>query len=108
MKTANLYKCKGGYAWDANYPMGGVDLINAAQQAKTSTDKPFIPLGRRTLHERALDSYSEINKLQGVTCEDDIWNCVVRKKKPVLVEYRKTLGQRVKEWFTEVVEDECV
>ena len=91
MKEARMWRTVGGgLAWDANYAEGGRDFLEVSRQNRLA---------------RALDSYSEINKLHGVTCEDDIWNCVVRKKKPALVEYRKTLGQRVKEWFTEVVEE---
>lgn len=105
MKTANLYKCKGGYAWDANYPMGDVDLINAAQQAKTSTDKPFIPLGRRTLHERALaavESYSESNARQGYTTREQAEYGKSIRQLPIRC--KKPLRQKLKEWFTEVEE----
>lgn len=51
-----------------------------------------------------VEDYVQINKRHGVTCHDDIWNNVIRKSKPPLREYKKTLGQRIFEWFTEVVE----
>ena len=67
MRTANLYVTENGYAWSANYSTGGMDLINAAESVKKSTAE-YIPLGRRTVHERAveaLEGYTALNARQG-------------------------------------------
>ena len=106
MKTAYLSKTARGYAWSANYATGGIDLINAAESVKKSTAE-YIPLGRRTLHERAVEAlkgYSASNARQGYITSEQAYS---GKRAKVFVprKHRRRILEKVINFFTyEVVE----
>jgi hypothetical protein len=109
MRTANLYATENGYAWDANYAQGGLDLMRAADMLRKKKAEPFVPLGRRSVHERAveaLEGYTASNARQGyLTREQAEYG---KKVKPFVVkECRgKSLFDRVLDFFTYEVYDE--
>lgn len=106
MKTAYLNKTANGYAWCANYAYGGMDLINAAESVKKSTAE-YIPLGRRTLHERAVEAlkgYSASNSRQGYSTSEQAFN---GKRTKVFVprKHRRSILETVIDFFTYEVEE---
>lgn len=110
MKTATLYKCGNSYTWAANYPDGGIELNDTVKLLKESANAPTYHFfcGGRTLHERAvaaLDSYSGFMAKQGYTTREQAEYGKRVKPKPPLREYKKSIGQRLYEWFTEAVEE---
>lgn len=108
MNTANLYRTENGYAWDANYAQGGLDLMRAADMLRKKKAEPFIPLGRRSVHERAveaLEGYTASNARQGyLTREQAEYG---RKVRPFEARtQRKSVFDRVLDFFTYEVYDE--
>ena len=95
--------------YSANYKNCGKDISAAAMQMQATTDKPFVNLGRRTVHERAVEAlkgYSASNARQGyMTREQAEYG---KKVKPFVVkERKKSLFEKVLDFFTyEVYEDE--
>lgn len=95
--------------YNANYKNCGKDISAVAMQMQATMDKPFVKLGRRTLHERAMaavESYSESNARQGYTTREQAE--YGKRIRQLSIRCKKPLRQKVKEWFVEVVEDECV
>lgn len=106
MKTAFLSKTASGYAWSANYATGGADLINVAESVKKSTAE-YIPLGRRTVHERAVEAlkgYTASNARQGyLTREQAEYG---RKIRPFEARtQKKSVFDRLLSFFYEEVEE---
>lgn len=106
MKTAYLNKTSSGYAWSANYATGGIDLINAAESVKKSTAE-YIPLGHRTVHERAVEAlkgYSASNARQGYCTSEQAYS---GKRAKVFVprKHRRSILETVIDFFTCKVEE---
>lgn len=106
MRTANLYVTENGYAWSANYATGGMDLINAAENIKKSAAE-YIPLGRRTVHERAVEAlkgYSASNARQGYCTSEQAYS---GKRAKVFVprKHRRSILETVIDFFTCEVEE---
>jgi len=89
--------------YSANYKNCGKDISVAAMQMQATTDKPFVNLGRRTVHERAVEAlkgYSASNARQGyMTREQAEYG---KKVRPFVVkERKKSLFEKVIEFFVE-------
>ena len=70
MQTAVINFDRNGksVSWSANYATGGMDLYKAAVQIRRVKRDPYIPLGRRTISQRAdeaLKGYTSLIGRQG-------------------------------------------
>ena len=59
---------------------------------------------RRLRADKVVDSYAESNRRMGYRTAEEAYDGKRIKAEPPVKECKKTLRQRVKEWFTEVVE----
>lgn len=111
MRSALLYKYGDIAYWTGNYAEGGSDLMKAAAQEREALDKPTIHIRpaklsteRRAEVDKSLEGYVRLNRIYRYQTRERAYN----GDKPVAMrEHRrkKTLMQKVKEWFVEVVEE---
>jgi hypothetical protein len=109
MRSALLYKYGDIAYWTGNYAEGGNDLIeaatlNAEAQSPTYHIRPAeLTAERRADVDKSLEGYVRLNGRYRYQSGEQAYN----GDKPVVMrKYRrkKTLVQKVKEWFVEVEE----
>lgn len=61
---------------------------------------------RRLRADKAVDSYVESNRRMGYRTAEEAYNGIRIKAEPPMTEHKKTLWQRIFEWFTEVERSE--
>ena len=110
MRSALLYRYGDIAYWTGNYAEGGSDLIKAAAQEHEAQDKPTyhirpasLSAERRADVDRSLEGYTKLNSKYGYRSGEQAYS----GDKPVArreCRRKKTLMQKVKEWFVEVEE----
>jgi hypothetical protein len=110
MRSALLYKYGDIAYWTGNYAEGGNDLIeaatlNAEAQSPTYHIRPAeLTAERRADVDKSLEGYVRLNGRYRYQSSEQAYN---GDKPAVRREHwrKKTLMQKVKEWFVEVVEE---
>ena len=111
MNTARLYRYGEISYWTGNYAEGGADLIKAAVQEHEAQDKPTyhirpasLTAERRAEVDESFKGYIRLNRKYGYQTRERAYS----GDKPIIMkEYkrpRRTLLQRVREFFLEDVE----
>lgn len=112
MNTAKLFRYGDINYWTANYAEGGADLMKAAAQAHEAQDKPTyhirpasLTAERRADVDRSLEGYTRLNSKYGYRSGEQAYN----GDKPIFMKEcrqpRRTLLQRVRDFFVEEVEE---
>lgn len=107
MRVAVLTKTKHGVSWSANYAEGGRELMSMIGEVRRVRNDPFFNVGNRDIKRRqkALDSFTELNRRQGYETREDAEFGARVKAKPVLREYKRSVLEKVIDFFYDEVRE---